>query len=703
MFVGAAFSLAPAGLGRAMSDSRSQIADGAAKAGLAWAQSRMRMAPAWVAKVTTTTTQPTLLVTETQGQVVGWLQQGNSWSRFRIRFNWQDGPAASTPVTDGLDDPSALWPDFTLLSCNNLQSPVSKNVPSASGPNGSVPTTPVTRISVPNNSALLCVEGTAGTVTTDSAGNPIGFSGQTQVRTIETIVRLTGPGQSVLPSALSSGGDVNVTLGNGVGNISLDSSGTQVTRLRAKGKLSINNGTSPNVYSTLGDLRANSLSNITTNGTPGNVTDHVESATDAFYAIPASKVKTPTSPSQPNAGVYVMNQAGTLTYYNMNYGDYENARNAGNLPTGTTPATIPGATVTTSTTGSPKYTMTFTKDVQVATSGSVSDFAIVPDGGSPTNDTAYDATAATAAVANFWTHDPGWSGVLNNPAYPAWATIFPNLPGVAHIGQTYVFTDSHGNKVTLDLSGGAPGQLISTSGWGSASLPDLTANITATFAPSDPNAAANLAAFNSLATSAGDPNGYHPPVLTPTTSQLTPSDLQVTFKAPSGSSLVVQGTSSGSLYFGAQIQGNGAALVSNHDIQLMGTSTDMSSTPGAALGLNIYAKGNVLIDAFKIDSTGTGSFHGVNMQGVVYSWGNVTVNVGDPSVPASSWGHFSLQGAMVAFGGDPSAGVQPYTGSGSVTVSGLDASIVYDPTYLMDLFQNLPTPLGMEISAWHER
>jgi len=702
MFVGAAIALAPASLMRASLDSRLMAADRAAKSGLAWSLSRLRNDPNWRAGVASNVSQAMLRVQEQDGQLVGWTREDATWTRFRVRFNWQDG--AASPASDALNDPAQNWPDMAWVSANNLASTATKDIPEANGPNGSVTGASPTRLQLPGGSALLCVEGACGPVNLDGAGNPTGFSSPPQSKLVQVIVRLNGTGQAVTPAAMMGAGDVDVTLATTPSSrLNLLASATQTTRLRSKGTLEVSQGGSPNVLSSLGDLRANTVSNITTNGVSGSVSSTAEDSGDGFYAITAAEVKTPTGPITPAAGVYVVNAAGILTYYDMNYADYTTAKAAGTL-TGGTPATLTGVSVSTNGT-SPRVRMTVSQDVMVSATSNASDFVIIPDGGAPTTNNTYDHTQATVNVQNYFNnYNSSW---LNPPtyssAYAGWSNIVPNLPGVVNSGGGWQWTASNGATATLTPSGGSSWNWTITGGWNSSSAMDLAGAMASTFAPSSPNASQALADYNYLASQVGAPQ-YSPTTALPPAGALTPKDLEVNFSAPAGGSLVVK--NSGNLIFGSQIQGNGAALVSEGDIQLIGTSSDLSSTPGESVGLNLYAQGNILINSFKLDSTGAAEFHGVNLQGVVYSWGNVTVQVGDSSIPTSSWGNINIRGALVAYGGDPGAAVTPYSGSnsaGRIQISGAQVDVQFDPAYLTGLYQNVPTPAPLQVSAWYER
>ena len=152
----------------------------------------------------------------------------------------------------------------------------------------------------------------------------------------------------------------------------------------------------------------------------------------------------------------------------------------------------------------------------------------------------------------------------------------------------------------------------------------------------------------------------------------------------------------GDITIGAQIASNGSALVSKGDIRLIGTSTDFNSSSATQLGLNLYAQGNILIDAYDLDSTGAGTFHSVKLQGVVYAWKDITVLAADGS--GTSVGPFSLKGSLVAYGGDP-AGAST-AGTGNVTVSAGSVDITYDPSYVAGLAP--AGPFSLEMLSWHQ-
>lgn len=702
MFVGAAIALAPASLMRANLESRLLAADRGARSGLAWSLSRLRNDPAWRASLATSIQEPMLRVQEQQGQVVGWTREDTTWTRFRVRFNWQDGPAS--PATDGLDNPSQNWPDFPFISANNLASTSPKPIPEANGPGGSVTGSSPVRLQLPAGSALLCIEGASGPVELNALGHPVGFSAIPQTRITQVVVRLNGTGQAVTPAALMGAGDVAVNLPNlATSRLNLKASPTQATRLRSKGTLKVEQGGSPNVASSLGDLRANSVSNVTTNGVTGSVTSSAEDSGDGFYAIAASEVKTPSGPMTPAAGVYVVNSAGILTYYDMNYSDYTAAKAAGTL-TGGTAVSIPGMTVSSSGT-SPKVRLNIGQDVLVSATSNASDFVIIPDGGAPTTNNTYDHSEATSHVQNYFTAVSGWLSPTGwQSAFSGWSNIVPNLPGVVSAGPGWSWTAPNGATANLqpDASSYTGWRWTRSSGWNSASAMDMAGAVASTFAPGSPNFSQALADYNYLADQAGRPQ-YTPVAVLPPAGALTPKDLQVNFEAPSGGSLVVK--NAGDLIFGSQIRGNGAALVSESDIQLIGTSSDLSSTPGESVGLNLYAQGNILINSFKLDSAGTAAFHGVNLEGVVYSWGNVIIQVGDSSIPTSDWGNVNIKGAVVAYGGDPGLAVPSYVGassSGRIRISGAQVEVEFDPAYLTGLYQNVPSPAPLQVTAWHQ-
>ena len=721
MFLGAAIALAPAGFGRATQDAAAASAQRAARSGVEWAVARMRSNPSWLAQGTSPFApmpggNPDLTVTEQQGQVTGWVREGARWSRFRIRFNWQDGGPLSS--TDNLGDPTTFWSDFNLVSCNNLLGAYPKMIPNTSS-NGNVPS-PIsgatTRMTLPNNSALLSVEGASGPVNQSGSNPPSGFSGLVSTRTVEAIVRVNGTGETLTDAASMSAGDLGVILANS--DLTLADLLAEVTTMRSKSSLSVLNTTPSTaaVTSLKGQLQAPAGTINANNGT--NVTEPVEHSSDGFYVITSSMVKQPgASHDSVVAGIYVVGRSGGVTYYDMSYNAYQQARIDGTL-SGGSPATLP-ASWTKALGGNPSVQFTISNDVQVTPTATSSDFGFVPDGGAPAStDTGITSSAAAADVAAAFAVGGPMSSYLSIPAAlgPVGSWSVPDdFNMLKNLSRHVTLSKVGGVSTATWVNPSPPGGWLSVTDSGFYSQGPLSsldagvfmADLSNSILAGSPNPRLVIESFNKLCMSTLDPNKVSiapipllPPDA-PTVAQLPPSGLQVTFLSPSGSTVFAN---AGNITFGSQVIGYGAAIVSNSNINLIGTSTDLSSTPGIALGLNLYAQGNIKIDPFNLDHVLPATFHAVGIQGVLYSWGNTSITVGNPDFPMSSWGNFTLQGAMVSYGGNPSAGL-PSMGAaynGTTNITAMSSNVEFDPSYLVNLRQNPPIPLPTKVSSWYE-
>ena len=703
MFVGAALELAPSSLARTGTDQGLSLASRASQSGVDWARSRISQDPNWRAENVQTLQGPGLVVREGAGQAVGWIQQGSGWSRFRIRFNYQDGAASASPDSDSLNDPPVAWTDMPYVSCNNLLGPNNRPIPLASNGGASSSSGPWgnTQLTIPGSTMLLSVEGSYGRGVVTSSGLPTAYSGGFQRKTIQAILRL-GNNQPVTAAAIMAAGNLVISAQSPV---QLQASSGQVARLRTKADLNLSGG----VAASQAELRYGTGQTVS-----GAVSAGVSVSADdstGFFKIPSSKVRTPSSPANFPAGTYVVTDSGQVQYFNMNYADFATASP---VPTGTLVTLPSGVTlVGPNTAPAPKYTLRVTSDVAVTPSGAVTDFALIPDGGAPQSASYGGVPAASGTPSPSPSPALSTSYMLgeyfNSASYSAKLKL---TPGTLLAWQTIVgsqltptSTSATGsslgagsfptNDVTYSrysIGGGnlwIPNGVPSTGAdiyvWKTAPL----SSVTSLFDNANP---ADYAAMQTATQSSLTPPS-------PTSSPSPASGLGGTLK-PKDLELELQGGASGLVFandgnitIGAQIQGNGSALISKKDIALIGTSTELSSTPGAQLGLNLYAEGNITIDAYNLQSTG-GTFHGVDLKGIVYAWKNVAVLASD----GTSFAPFRLRGSMVAYGGDPSA--DPTPGLAEARVQAGTVDITYDPSYLASLMQG--GPFSLEVLSWHE-
>lgn len=677
LFIEGAIALSPSGLARSQADAGTSSADQAAKSGIDWVRGRLSSDPTWQATVVQTFSVPgTLLVHEGNGQVEGWVRQGEGWSRFRLRFNYQDGPASIDPNSDNMDDPPAAWTDMPYVSCNNLQGGGLKTAPLASGSLGSSHSGPWgnTQTNVPPASLLLSIEGASGSSKLDSTGLPSGFSGAIHTRTIQTIMRF-GNNQPITSAAIMGASSVSVNLYGGP--LKLSSTDAQTTRLRSKGTLNVGDVTSP-----AGELRSTATA---IHGTLTNTTATGENS-DGFYQIPLDKVRAPQGSMTLTAGTYVVTASGTVMYYDMDYSKFVTYTST---PLGGAPVTLPSGMQLTSQTADaskPKWTLKVTADLKINASGQSSDFAIIPDGGAASS-AGYDSLPSTdnkktSSDTDYWLGVHNRSGQADSNAAPLTTDILNVWKAFAQQNSTSSEVDGNSTKYTLsggrtlsipndttgklNLSGGANEDI--------ASLMSL---------PSNASYKSQLQSITSTAQTSSSTSS--------SSTALAPSDLELNLVG-SGSSGMTLTNNNGSITIGSQIQGHGASVVSKKNIELIGTSTALSSDPQTALGLNLYAQGNVTIDAFKLDSS-SGSFHGISMKGIIYSWHDINILAGNSTNSAA----FTLDGEMVAYGGNPAASP---TASANAVINAQTANITYDPAYVSSIVST--GPFTLEVTSWHE-
>ncbi|MBS2034471.1 hypothetical protein JST97_05775 [bacterium] len=696
MFATAAISLAPASLARSAADSGLTASDRATRSGLDWVRSRISQDPRWNAAVAQTFTAPGLYVREGEGQVVGWVAEGSSWSRFRIRFNYQDGAASSAPDSDGMNDPSTAWTDFPYCSCNNLTGSNSRPLPvaqSLTSSSSSSPWTGAPQLTVPSTAMVVSIEGASGRNVSLNAGTPQNFIGAYHKRVAQVVLKL-GNNQPITDAAVMAAGNLLLTSSSVV---QLNATGGAPARMRTKSNLTVNAG----VTSPLGELMH--AGSQTISGTLSGVTVKSEDAT-GLYRIPASKVRVPSSPIGLQAGTYLVDATGHLLYVNMEYKDYVAASPK---PPGTAVPTPAGMTIAV-TSGNPKVSITLTKDLQISPSGALTGFALVPDGGAPQSAT-YGGIAATTPptspvlttpdiLAQYFNSNYSNKMPLDTATLAAWqamASANPRLT-LANSSASGSRSNSSGYATTS-----VPYTEYSVSGGGRLLIPNtlptpptqayiwqVGANISNVLNAAAPAEFAGL----QTATAASMPA---PPATPPAAASagLKPKDLEL--KLQGGSSGVML-ANDGDITIGAQIASNGSALVSKGDIHLIGTSTDFNSSSGTQLGLNLYAQGSITVDAYDLDATAGGTFHSVKLQGVVYAWKDVTVLAADGS--GSSTGPFTLKGSLVAYGGDPAG--SSTAGTGNVTITAGSVDITYDPSYVAGLAP--AGPFSMKVLSWHQ-
>lgn len=176
---------------------------------------------------------------------------------------------------------------------------------------------------------------------------------------------------------------------------------------------------------------------------------------------------------------------------------------------------------------------------------------------------------------------------------------------------------------------------------------------------------------------------------------LRPDDMTIEFKPAAGKSAVV--TAAGNVRFGANVKGQGGSITSEKSIKLVGNGTDLSAS--LADGLTLYAKDDVVLSSLQDKGNSKWEYKDIKIKGVIYSWGDIDINTANPDSSVNKQGKFQLEGTMVAYGGDP-AGNPGSNGDGTIDVQANEASIKFDPAYLLQL-TTAPPPGPMKQTLYN--
>ena len=705
MFAAASIALSPSALQRATNAASHLQAQRALQTGVDYAIARIRQTPGgnWRGNPATPVNIQSggLFLQEADGQVLGWVQEGGSWSRFRYRFNWEDGSGG----LDNLNNAAQPWADLPKISLNTLAYNWETKVPKLDAAGAVVAGS--NRFALGPHRLLLAVEGCSGSVLTSSNGFPSGFSSRPVQEKAEFILTLrNGNGQPV-DSAASARGDLNFQV-DANQSVKFGKVGNASARMRAKGSLSVSqpNGAGAQLDSPSGEVRTLNGNSVGSTQLGNGVSQAAENASDAFYNIPLTATpQTSTQAANLAGGVYevdLVNGQPQVTFYPLAYDDYINQRRAGTL-SGGTPATLDSSIQLTTTprpSGNPLVEMRFTKDTKVT--GSLGSLAIVPA-----------------------------RGALQEGDQP--------LPGASGSGASGTYLADLANRIQIDLP---TGSIVSGSFSGNAATSPLFGNVLSSVggegagAINAPNVqlSYNNADIQSIsnfdANWDGLPGIYNyqlgalqlaqyfwvqsqsnPNLTTALTSYVgrpmpvdfgsgTPPDVgfgQSLPNAGTGTGLGVKdlkitlqdGTSNGrgsvtlkanrDVTLGGMLEGQGGAVVTAGNLSLLGNGLDLSGQRSSN-SINLYSAGDILVDAFAFDDSSS-LYNNVSLEGVMYAWGNITVNVGKLGSSLAR-GQFSLKGAVVAYGGDPGqSSVTPH----NISVTASSANLIFDPAYLQNL------------------
>lgn len=703
MFVGAALGLGPGNLASSRQTAQRGQAQHAAESGINYALCRLRIDPNWRGDLNAVTiNQPDLYVVEDNGNVIGLVRaEDQSWAQFRLRFNYQDGATNA----EGLPDP-VLTIDHPYVSVNNLLGGAPAQVPRADGPGYSVTAASERPMTIPLWSVSLAVEGRAGSSQLSPADpNPATLPGASRV-TLEAVYQVPDMGPQVKEAAAMAASNFQAILGrNGKLNVTAAKSGT-TPRLRSKSGIGVTGGDEDafNYVSPSGKVAT--ASGFYAAYDSSAVTTETENPLDEFYTLTYDKVKKadPTKDTMP-AGTYVWWDDGTLHYYDMGYEDY--LTHIASVPddAGSTPS-LPGS-INVSGSGSKKE-IELTKSIYVEPTGSTSDLSIIPRGG------------AAESFPDDYVGGGGGSGMSRLPlgqlAYTpslGHATMVGGFSdGLVDSSRIYGFSGGYGGYGSYGgygggtgyYGGGYPGGYGGYGSYGGNGYPS-GGSYGGSGYPAGGSYGGTTGGYgggSSTGTSTDTwvstvtPNNGIIPLPTGVSDNLTANDLGIKFNG-GGTQVLLSGD--GNIRLTGSIDGKNGSITSGGELRITGLGAEFSAAETAEQGVNMYAKGDIVFSALDKDADGTYGYDNVNLKGVVYTWGNFVCDQGSPS--SDSRGAFNLEGALVAYGGDPS-GAPGSNGKGNILLSVATANLVFNPAYLGGLSSSLPAEFGLKVISWNQ-
>jgi hypothetical protein len=324
LFIGAGLTLLPT---NSHSD-HELLAEQAAQAGLDYARVRLQEEPSWrggLNRVVVNTSE--LYIEEQNGNVIGLIRSrpGDSFSMFRFRFNFQNGPASTDPLDDGFDDPpSSHYLKSELVSVNNLTGGV-RALPRADS------TYSVTDFStgpyqIPEGTVVVCVEGLAGPGLSAVGPGNLGI-GSGRVATQQTEVLLKASFSTpAKDAAIMAGGTLDLYLPTGSEKVEIKAK-EDTARARAKGDITVHAGATPN-YVSEGEVSVSSSANLNAS-LSSDVTVVTEGDTDPFYTLDWSDIHRADSSATSDTaahipgGTYVWWDDNSFHYYDLDFTDYK--------------------------------------------------------------------------------------------------------------------------------------------------------------------------------------------------------------------------------------------------------------------------------------------------------------------------------------------------------------------------------------------
>jgi len=641
MFAGAIYATGGSRLALSGSTVNAHRAQAAVESGLQYAQARLREDLNWRGNANAVVVNDsTLYVEEENGNVVGLLlNDGKVSAQFRIRFNHYDGPGGK----DQLDDPTKLRFEHPFVSFNNLSGPASVPIHRGDGSNQEITGSSAQVGEAGSFTAAILVEGRAGDglrnlSSTEPNRAPVG-----EVVTRVSEFQLRAGRNDVQGAAVMAAGDIIVELTNQPKSRLIVGSSDPEARptLRTKTELSMLGGDpSGNFESPKGVVRQSDDNSLAFGVDPvGPVDLERENSTDDFYTVSWADVDKadPSTATLLPAGTYVMSDSGEVHYFDMSLAKYAELASTGILPDQkisshdmSEVATNPG-------------------NIYFKTDGTVLRLVVE-------DDVSIKATSNTEEF-NFIPK----SGALEAPASPT-------LPDYLHKEYYAAFEKAVDHGVTGLANPASPTAAGILASIGGSNDPALAEKILSPIIP----------ALKGVA--GGDEPGKID--LGAKTDSLEAQDIALIF-APRDSSANLTNPQ-GNVVLGARVLGQGGSVVADGNLRVIGSGSELAAATNPQEGISFYSTGDLTFSSYNSSST---EFQNLNLKGVLYSQGDINVVL---SEGAAQPGFMKLDGAIVAYGGDPTGPVGSETDKGEVNLKGRRFELNFDSAYVAGM-ETVPT------------
>jgi len=154
------------------------------------------------------------------------------------------------------------------------------------------------------------------------------------------------------------------------------------------------------------------------------------------------------------------------------------------------------------------------------------------------------------------------------------------------------------------------------------------------------------------------------------------------------------------------LEGEGATFTAEGNMTVVSREVKVSKGEGEGngngevakiQGLNFYVKNDLTISSYQLDNT----FDDIFIDGLVYCWGDFRGVAGGEGSPR--WGEFDIDGALVAYGSDPTSASPGSSGKGRINIAGGFIDLTWDGKNLASVVQlaRVPTTLKRTLYTVH--